>query len=411
MSQTLSGMKTAVVLSGGGATGAYEVGVLKALISGQCPATSRQPLEPDAFFGTSIGSFSAAFLAAHWDYQGRAAATNLENTWLTRLVTDGGHASNYRIRLNPLDFLNPSRWVPNPFQPMAMLARDSAFVGWDLLNRAVTAFTAKGELVEERLAQMLDFASFVDSSPWLATIKELIDFEKVRTSSRCLGVAVTNWSSGEVRMFTNRDMTPMLGPKTLQSSTAIPGVFPPVEIGTEPYVDGGVLMNTPLSAALSNGADVIHMVYLDPDVRSIPLSAIRNTLGTIYRMMIIGWAAAVNDDIEDARSINESLRLLEHLTATGDLHVGESEKVLKSLSSVRAKVKRYRPVTIHRYHPSDDISGGALGLLNFKRSRLEELIERGFTDAQLHDCKLEGCVLAAPTEKAKAAPAAGDSHG
>ena len=56
--------RQAVILSGGGANGAYEVGVLKALLTGQSPATDFQPLDPDIFTGTSVGAFNAALLVS-----------------------------------------------------------------------------------------------------------------------------------------------------------------------------------------------------------------------------------------------------------------------------------------------------------------------------------------------------------
>jgi len=52
--------KQAAILSGGGATGAFEVGVLKALIKGMSPATGNQPLSFDIVTGTSVGAFNAA---------------------------------------------------------------------------------------------------------------------------------------------------------------------------------------------------------------------------------------------------------------------------------------------------------------------------------------------------------------
>jgi len=45
------GCKHAVILSGGGASGAYEVGVLKGLFAGDSPATNYTPLMPDIFYG------------------------------------------------------------------------------------------------------------------------------------------------------------------------------------------------------------------------------------------------------------------------------------------------------------------------------------------------------------------------
>ena len=67
--------KTALVLSGGGATGAYEVGVIKALVAGRSPSTGFQPLEPDAFLGNSIGCFNATMLVSGWDRYGPASAS------------------------------------------------------------------------------------------------------------------------------------------------------------------------------------------------------------------------------------------------------------------------------------------------------------------------------------------------
>ena len=47
----------AVVLSGGGAYGAYEVGVMKALLGGEMKGAGYRPLDPEVFTGTSVGSF------------------------------------------------------------------------------------------------------------------------------------------------------------------------------------------------------------------------------------------------------------------------------------------------------------------------------------------------------------------
>jgi len=55
--------KSALVLSGGGAYGAYEVGVIKALFEGRSPSTTGTALDPDIFAGASVGGFNAAVLA------------------------------------------------------------------------------------------------------------------------------------------------------------------------------------------------------------------------------------------------------------------------------------------------------------------------------------------------------------
>ena len=55
--------RQAVVLSGGGANGAYEVGVLLALCEGASPATDYVPLSAEIYTGTSVGAYNVAFMA------------------------------------------------------------------------------------------------------------------------------------------------------------------------------------------------------------------------------------------------------------------------------------------------------------------------------------------------------------
>src|SRR4030095_16417708 len=94
------GGKQAVILSGGGANGAYEVGVMKALFAGLSPATNHEALAPDIFTGTSVGSYNAAFLVAQWDAYGPTAIANLERVWLDRLSDSAQRCGNgvFRIR-------------------------------------------------------------------------------------------------------------------------------------------------------------------------------------------------------------------------------------------------------------------------------------------------------------------------
>jgi predicted acylesterase/phospholipase RssA len=408
----MSAVKQAVVLSGGGANGAYEVGVLKALLAGKSPATGHSPLAPDIFAGTSIGSFNAAFLASQWDTYGAAAAGNLESVWLDRLAqNDQGANGAFRFRGDPFEFLEPTRYVPNPFQPFLQLVEDTAYLAWDGLQRTVHFATNRDESLRQRLAELPNFTSFVSTAPWERTIQDTIRFESLRSSSRQLRIAATNWTTGELRVFGNLDMTDRLGPRMIMASSAVPGIFPVIYIGAEPHVDGGVLMNTPLKLATDLGADVLHVIYLDPAVRAIPLDALQSTIGTVYRQQTIAWANVVNDDIEDAAVINRSIEIVDLIERGEEIGDPDVEIMAKSLTKILSRVRkflRYRPLTIHRYHPRDDLSGGALGLLNLERPHVEQMIQRGFNDAVLHDCVAEGCVL--PKADAGGVVQVGEKH-
>jgi len=74
-----------VVLSGGGANGAYEIGVLKALFRGESPATGHQPLEPGVIAATSIGAFNSAVLLSTYTDSWSQAISALEKVWLERI--------------------------------------------------------------------------------------------------------------------------------------------------------------------------------------------------------------------------------------------------------------------------------------------------------------------------------------
>jgi predicted acylesterase/phospholipase RssA len=213
----------AVVLSGGGAKGAYEVGVLQALIAGQSPATGYRPLEPAIYTGTSVGAYNVSFLAA------------------------------------------------------------------------------KGGL------------------PATAAIV---------------------------------------------ASASIPGIFPPVPIDGVLFVDGGVLMNTPLKPAIRDGADVLHVVYLDPCLLDVPFPRYPNTLDTFYRLYAIQQAKAFRRDTATVAAFN--------LKAAAD--------------------GSYRLLTVHNYRPQTDL-GGALGLLDFRQEVVDSLIAQGYQDAVNHDCTQSQCVF------------------
>lgn len=55
-------------------------------------------------------------------------------------------------------------------------------------------------------------------------------------------------------------------------------------------------------------------------------------------------------------------------------------------------LRPYRALTIHRYHPRDDL-GGIVGLLNFDSDHIANLIDRDYSDTVRHDCRESRCVL------------------
>ena len=395
-----SGVKhrQAMVLSGGGANGAYEVGVLKALLTGQSPATEFQPLDPDIFTGTSVGGFNAALLVSLWETHGQASISNLETIWLNRLARESRRDaanSGYRFLANPLEFFDPRNFFANPVASITRLADDSLYLFWDFFNRFMYVVNPPDEEgLTERLLYTIAIDNLITREPFNRLVREVVKFDAIRRNRRELRVAATNWETGEVDIFSNFDFTDKLGPRIIMASSALPGFFTPETVGAQAYVDGAVLLNTPLKPAIRAEADCLHVIYLDPDVSSIPLHYLGNLLSTLYRTQVINWASTVNESIREAEGINDALQILNAAQQEQPVAGINAKGVVQTLAKFGKQLENlanYRLLTIHRYHPRDEL-GGPLSLLNFRRSRIEYLIERGFHDAVSHNCVASKCV-------------------
>ncbi len=67
-----------------------------------------------------------------------------------------------------------------------------------------------------------------------------------------LAIVATNIQTGQIEVFTKGNLL-----KAVEASCSIPGFFPPVKIGNNYYVDGGILLDDPISIAQSLGANKI----------------------------------------------------------------------------------------------------------------------------------------------------------
>jgi hypothetical protein len=137
---------------------------------------------------------------------------------------------------------------------------------------------------------------------------------------------------------------------------------------------------------------------MDPDVKNIPIAALQSTINAMDRMMLIASAAKVDQDIETAAWINAGLEVIERASGVGAVSDADLLAFIRVAGKIYERLTAtspYKKLTIHRYHPHDDLGGGSLALLNFDRAQVESLIQRGFTDAVNHDCRVSHCVLPA----------------
>lgn len=396
---------SAVVLSGGGANGAYEVGVLQALLEGASPAIGNKPLNPSVLTGTSIGAFNAAVLAPYLPPSPVKGVEELKRIWLDLIPQDYASTNNhvFRFRADPWDFFSLRLLLRNPLLPVRTLAQDSIFFIQNFLSGAARAFDSQGSLAV-RLAGMIDFSLLISNEPSLRLVRSVIKPRAIRESPVKLSLASTNWDTGVVRVFENWDMTDDFAERIVLASAATPAMFPPVVIDGDTYVDGGLVMNSPLLPAIhalrglhdeaSNDEyaqpDTLHLIYLDPNVKSIPVSSLHSTLDTLARMFVVQFAAKMNEDIRRAAMVNRGIAQMGSPSNDQKASFKKQRDAFKEVAGVSG----LRPMVIHRYHPRDDVGSGILGYLGYNRERIEQLIERGYRDGKDHDCRRSQCVMA-----------------
>jgi NTE family protein len=366
--------KQAIVFSGGGAYAAYEVGVLKGLAESGWAG-------PQIVSGVSAGAFNAALLAESRETDLRRAAQQLEDVWVNRIP-----GNVFQVRADPRPLLG---FGHGPYlQAAERWFSDIQSVSMDFAARMLRLGPVGP--FDERLLQLVDLASLISVAPLEQLLRKIIDAKKLRESPLKLSVMATNWQTGQAEVFRNDKMTDAEAVSIILASAAIPGFFPQREVGGGVYVDGGLVMNTPLQPAIEDGADELRVIYLDPDIAKIPLLKMQNTFDTLDRVMAINMAFHINSDVENARRINRAIELFDG-PATNIPQEKKSDLAALADRWERARSDRPpRKLTIHCYHPGRDL-GGLLGLLRFEKSSIEELIRQGYKDAKEHNCDDNHC--------------------
>ena len=245
---------TAIVLSGGGARGAYEAGILK-YIRDELPPKVRAHARFEIICGTSVGAINACFLAANAhqpELQGRA----ISQVW-ERLRIEGVYKVGWKELKNLPRFLLGSRGR----------GQLDDFVGVGRLGGLLN--TAPLEQLIARGMRWNNIQKNIDSDDLyaLAVNATHIGSGKTHTFVQRQGGGLPPWSTDpQVEA-----KAAIIGPRHCLASAAIPWIFPAVDIDGDVYCDGGLKLNTPISPALRLGADrtlVIGLRHEDEDAIS-----------------------------------------------------------------------------------------------------------------------------------------------
>ncbi|WP_428420734.1 patatin-like phospholipase family protein [Methylibium sp.] len=206
-----------LVLQGGGALGAYQVGVYEALHDAG--------IEPDWVIGTSIGAINAALIAG-----------NPREQRIGRMNAFWNHVEQPACGAGPLDWLGMGNWLATMTTVM----------------RGIPAFFEPNlaALRGTRASVGIESAAYYSTEPLRRTLGELVDFGALQDGPTRLTVGAVNARTGAMRYFDNRKET--LCADHVMASGALPPAFPAVRIDGEPYWDGGLYSNTPIEAVLDD---------------------------------------------------------------------------------------------------------------------------------------------------------------
>jgi NTE family protein len=276
--------RTALVLSGGGARGAYQAGVLRGLLEA---GLLQQGF--DLLVGSSAGAINAAMLAAYAS-EPETGVTHLEELW-----SNIQPQRVFRTDLRSLGGIG-MRWV-----------RDLSFGG--ILRRT----GAK---------------SLLDTAPLREFLSDAIPFERIDENIeggflRALAVPATDlYTSDGVVFLDARPDVPLwqrgrwsvervrIGVDHLMCSSAIPILFPSIEIDGRHFGDGSVRNTAPLSPAINLGADrIVAIGVRQPGsetgsmTRSKPPS-IAQVAGALLDAVMLD---AIGADVEHSERVNTSV--------------------------------------------------------------------------------------------------------
>jgi len=312
-----------LVLSGGGARGAYEVGVLLHVARNHPDLLERMTVVT----GSSVGAVNAAFLASHG--MDPASVERLAQVWrrleLDKLIAVAPLSAIKMIGTAPLRLLrtgikSPATGLIDASGLWRLVAKET---DWRGIHRHVASGRFDAVAITATDIGRGDTHLFVDANSRLGfTSRRLFsDFEAI---------------PAEIDM------------RHVLASAAIPFMFPPVKIGTRWYMDGGLRANTPLSPALRLGAHslfIVNVSGLETDFGMLDeYPGVGHVLG---KMLDAVFVDRVRYDLDRLDRLNDIVQAVEGLGPEA------ADQVLSALE--RLGRPRYRKIPYVSVSPEVDL--------------------------------------------------------
>ncbi len=363
--------QTALVLSGGGARAAYQVGVLQALAD-ILPDGATNPFP--IICGTSAGAINAIALAAH-PGNFREATAHLANLWLDLSV-----GQVYRH-------------------------------GWWDITKSFSRLGAS--LFNDGVGRKRPL-SLLDNGPLWELLAEKINFANIDKNIaahklRAVSITAMGYTSGQsvsffqgqpelqswVR-FRRAGVATPIRLEHLLASSAIPTIFPTVRINREYFGDGALRQLAPLSPALHLGAESLFVIGVSGNRnpkhwgKRIPVRHSPSMAQIVGHLLNSAFIDALENDVEHMERLNQLLELIpESVRQEEGIELRPVQSMVvspsKAVDAIAGRKVRYLPSSIRYFLRATGATakgGGATAAsyLLFAKPFISELIELGYQD-------------------------------
>ncbi len=355
-------MTQALVLSGGGARGAYQAGAVKALATlfhqqAACPF----PI----ITGASAGAINAAFLAANaHDFSN--GTQRLADLW-SGLTTDRIYQTN-------------------------------------VSSLGAMAFKLLSDLMFGGFKKHLRSKSLLDTSPLKQLLEETIDFSRIQSNIdqqnlQSLEISATDYSSSENVSFLcqhnqelewkrvkRRSEHVHLTSHHILASSAIPIFFPPVKVGDGWFGDGCLRNSAPLSPAVRLGASKILIIGVKKQKLAATSLAFKEiSMGRILGVLLNSiFMDAIDEDLERLRMLNHAVEKMPN-AGRGEFRKIETLSIMPSIDiGILAEMLAPKlPKTMHYLINglgSNQEASEIISYLMFEPEFCSSLVECGYND-------------------------------